>query len=184
MLSLVEKILFVFATAASLYFTYKGVMRIVDHISSGQGKPDWNLAWKRIGEVIVKAGLFQPVFRFRLGPSILHAMIGWGFLSFLLIDLSELIYGMTNFKLLEHLGWFGDGYRLLADVANLAILVGMIAMVIRRFILRPSNLSTRETTLLHPDARTGVLRDSAIVAAFIILHNTARLFGESFFIAS
>ena len=129
MLSPIEKILFVIATIVSLYFTYKGVMLIIGHISSGQGKPDWNLLWKRLGEVIVKAGLFQPVFRFRLGPSILHAMIGWGFLSFLLIDLSELIYGMTNFKLLEHLGLFGDGYRLLADVANAAILVGMIVAV-------------------------------------------------------
>ena len=183
MLSIVEKILFVIATGISLYFTYKGVMRIVAHISSGQGKPDWSLLWKRLGDVILKAGLLKPVFRFRLGPSILHAFIAWGFLSFLLIDLSELIYGMTNFKLLENLGWFGDAYRLLADVANVAILVGMIAMVIRRFALRPSNLSTRETTLLHPDARKGILRDSAIVAAFVILHNTARLFGESFFVA-
>ncbi|NJC94903.1 MAG: (Fe-S)-binding protein [Anaerolineae bacterium] len=183
MLSPIEKILFVLATIASLYFTYKGVMRIIAHISSGHGKPDWNLLWKRIGDLIVKVGLFQPVFRFRLGPSILHALIGWGFLSFLLINLADLIYAYTNFKLLEHLGWFGDGYRLLADVANVAILVGMLAMVIRRFILRPASLSTRESTLLHPDARAGIRRDSAIVALFILTHNTARLLGESFFIA-
>ena len=72
MLSLTEKILFVFATIASLYLTYKGVMRIIGHISSGQGKPDWSLLWKRIGDLVVKIGLFQPVFRFRLWPSILH----------------------------------------------------------------------------------------------------------------
>ena len=184
MLSTPEKILFVLATLASLYFTYKGVMRIVAHISSGQGKPNWNLLWKRLGEVIVKAGLLKPVFRFRLGSSILHAFIAWGFISFLLINLADLIYAYTHFKLLEHLGLFGDAYRLLADVANVAILVGMLAMVIRRFILRPSNLSTRESTLLHADARTGIRRDSAIVAGFILLHNTARLFGESFFVAS
>ncbi len=184
MLTLVEKILFAIAALVSLYFTYRGVMKIVRHISSGQGRPDWNLLWKRLGEIIVKVGLFQPVFRFRLGPSILHALIGWGFLSFLLINLADLIYAYTNFKLLEHLGLFGNAYRFLADVANVAILVGMIAMVVRRFILRPKNLSTRETTLLHPKARTGILRDSAIVATFITIHNTARLFGESFFIAS
>ena len=183
MLTPVEKILFALATITSLYFTYLGVKRIISHISSGQGRPDWNLLWKRLGEVIIKAGSFQPVFRFRLGPSILHALIGWGFLSFLLINLADLIYAYTNFKLLEHLGLFGDAYRLLADVANVAILFGMIAMVVRRFILRPANLSTRETTLLHPKARTGILRDSAIVAAFILLHNTAHLLGESFFIA-
>jgi len=81
MLTLVEKILFVIFTIASLYFTYKGVMRIVGHISSGQGKIDWSLAWKRVGDLIVKVALFQPVFRFRLWTSILHALIGWGFLS-------------------------------------------------------------------------------------------------------
>jgi Fe-S oxidoreductase len=183
MLSLTEKILFVFAVITSLYFTYKGVRRIIAHIASGQGKPDWNLLWKRLGGVIIKAGTFQPVFRFRLIPSILHALIGWGFLSFLLINLADLIYAYTNFKFLEHLGWFGNAYRLLADVANVAILVGMVAMVVRRFILRPMNLSTRETTLLHPKARSGILRDSAIVATFIIIHNTSRLLGESFFIA-
>ena len=183
MLTLAEKILFVFATLVSLYFTYKGVMKIVGHISSGQGKADWSLLWKRIGDLIVKVGLFQPVFRFRLGPSILHALIGWGFLSFLLINLADLIYAFTNYKLLEHLGIFGDAYRLLADIANVAIIVGILAMAFRRFILRPATLSTRETTLLNPKARTGIMRDSAIVATFIFIHNTMRFLGESFGVA-
>ncbi|MBI5841503.1 MAG: (Fe-S)-binding protein [Chloroflexi bacterium] len=183
MLSPIEKILFVIATLVSLYFTYRGAQRIISHIASGQGKINWSLIWKRIGELIVKVGLFQPVFRFRLWPSILHALIGWGFLSFLLINLADLIYAYTEFKLLDHLGWFGNFYRLLADVANVAILVGIIAMEIRRFILRPATLSTRKATLLHPKARFGISRDSAIVALFIFTHNTARLFGESFFVA-
>jgi len=183
MLSAIEKILFVVATLASLYFTYRGVMRIVAHISSGQGKPDWNLIWKRLWDVLGKFVLFKPVFRFRLWPSILHGLIGWGFLSFLLINLADLIYAYTNFKLLEHTGLFGDAYRLLADVANVAILVGILAMAARRFIFRPANLSTRETTHLHPKARFGILRDSAIVATFITVHNTARLLGESFYVA-
>jgi hypothetical protein len=181
MLSPIEKILFVIFTLASLYFTYKGAMRIIAHISSGQGRPDWNLIWKRIGELIMKVGLFQPVFRFRLGPSILHAFIGWGLFVFLLVDLSELLYGMFEFRLLEQGGVVGDIYRLLADIANTAILMGIVALVIRRFILRPANLSTRESTLLHPDARAGIRSDSAIVATFIFVHNSARLLGESFY---
>lgn len=183
MLSLIEKILFVVATLTSLYFTYTGVKKIIAHIASGQGKPDWSLVWKRLWDVLAKFILFKPVFRLRLGPSILHGLIGWGFLSFLLINLSDLIYAYTNFRLLEHTGVFGDAYRLLADVANVAILVGILAMAIRRFILRPANLSTRETTLLHPKARSGILRDSAIVASFIFIHNTSRLLGESFYVA-
>jgi Fe-S oxidoreductase len=183
MLTLVEKILFVIATIASLYFTYRGFARIMGHINSGQGKIDWSLATKRVGELILKVGLFQPVFRFRLGPSILHGLIGWGFLSFLLINLADLIYAFTNFKLLDHTGLFGDYYRLFADIANVAIIVGIVAMAFRRFILQPATLTTRETTLLHPKARFGILRDSAIVATFIFIHNLMRFLGESFGLA-
>jgi Fe-S oxidoreductase len=183
MLTLTEKILFVIATLVSLYFTYRGVQRITKHIASGQGKVTWSLIWKRVGELIVKVGLFQPVFRFRLWTSILHGLIGWGFLSFLLINLADLIYAYTGFKLLAHAGLFGDLYRLLADIVNVAIILAILAMVIRRFILRPATLSTRVTTLLHPKARFGILRDSAIVALFIFTHNTMRLLGESFYLA-
>jgi Fe-S oxidoreductase len=182
-LTVVEKILFALAVLVSLYFTYRGVQRIVRHISGGQGKPDWSLVWKRLGDLIVKVGLFQPVFRFRLGPSILHGLIGWGFLTFLLINLADLIYAYTGFKLLENTGSFGDFYRLLADVLGAALIVGIVGMAIRRFIIRPRNLTTRESTLLHPRARFGILRDSAIVASFIFIHNTARLLGESFYVA-
>jgi Fe-S oxidoreductase len=182
-LTVVEKILFALAVVVSLYFTYRGVMRIVAQISSGQGKPDWSLAWKRLGDLMVKVGLFQPVFRFRLVPSILHGLIGWGFLTFLLINLADLIYAYTGFKLLENTGGFGNFYRLLADLLGAALLVGIVGMAIRRFIIRPRNLTTRESTLLHPKARSGIQRDSAIVASFIFIHNAARLLGESFYVA-
>jgi Fe-S oxidoreductase len=56
-------------------------------------------------------------------------------------------------------------------------------MAIRRFILRPATLTTRQTTLLNPKARFGITRDSAIVAAFIFVHNAGRYLGESFYLA-
>ncbi len=183
MLTLVEKILFVLAVAVSLYYTWLGVKRILTNIGSGQGKPDWNLVTQKAAGALVKFLTFQPVFRFRPIPSLLHALIGWGFISFLLINLADLIYGYTGWRLLENTGLFGDLYRLLADIANVAILVGIVAMAVRRFILRPATLTTRESTLLDPKARTGISRDSAIVAGFIFLHNSARLLGESFAVA-
>lgn len=183
MLTLVEKILFAIAVGISLYFTWKGVRRIIKNISSGKGNPDWNVVAKKAGAAIVKFLTFQPVFRFRLIPSILHGFIGWGFIAFLLINLSDLIYAYTGWRLLTNTGLFGDLYRLLADVANVAILIGIVAMALRRFVLRPATLSTRESTLLDSRARSGINRDSAIVVGFIFLHNTGRLLGESFNVA-
>lgn len=184
MLTTVEKILFALCAAISLYFTWLGVRRILGTIASGKGKPDFSLAVKRIGTVVTKVGLFQPVFRFRLVPSILHAMIGWGFIIFLLVNLNDLVYAYTGWAMLSASSPAGDAYRLLADIANVAILVGIIYMIFRRFVLRSATLSTRETTLLHPKARFGIQRDSAIVAGFIFIHNAARLSGESFKLAA
>ena len=183
MLTLPEKILFAIATLVSLYFTYRGVDRIIKMISSGQGKPDWKAAFKRIPQVFAKVISFQPVFRFRLWTSILHALIGWGFLVFLVVNLSDLILGYTGFSILNQTGLFGDVFRWVADIANVAILAGMLAMIIRRFILRPATLSTRNTTLLNTKARFGISRNSAIVATFIIVHNASRYLGESFSVA-
>ena len=183
MLTLTEKILFALAVLVSLYFTYRGVMRIIGHISSGQGRPDWSLIWKRLGDLIVKVGLFQPVFRFRSGVSLLHAFIGWGLFVYLLINLTDVIYAYTGFKLLHSLGLFGDIYRLLADFFGVAIMVGMASLAFRRYILRPPHLSTRQSTLLDPRARTGISRDSAIVTATFFTHNFMRMLGESFYLA-
>jgi Fe-S oxidoreductase len=69
-------------------------------------------------------------------------------------------------------------------VLSVAVLAGMVFFIFRRFVFRPANLSTRQTTLLSPKARFGIWRDSAIVATFILLHVGSRFVGESLAIAA
>lgn len=183
MLTLPEKILFAAAVIVSLYFTWRGVARIIQNISSAQGQPNWPLIRRNAASALFKFITFQPVFKFRAIPSFFHGLIGWGFLAFLLINLADLLYGYTGWRMLDETGLFGDAYRLLADVANVAILVGILYMALRRFVFEPGKLTSRESTLLLPEARAGISRDSAIVAGFIFLHNSARLIGESFYVA-
>jgi Fe-S oxidoreductase len=184
MLTPIEKILFAIATVISLFLTYRGAQRIVKNISGGQGKVDWSLARKRVGDLIAKVIFFQPVFRFRLGPSIFHALVGWGFFVYLLINISDLIYAYLGVKILEDSGLFGEIYRFIADFLGVGILIGLASLAFRRYILRPRTLTTRESTLLHPKARTGILRDSAIVTTTFFTHNLMRLLGESFHLAA
>ncbi len=183
MLTPVEKILFTVAVGLSLYFTWRGVRRIITIISSGQGKPDWRIARSRIMDVFFKVVSFQPVFRYRFVPSLFHALIGWGFLCLLVIDLADSIYALTRFRALDHLGLFGRLYLSFADIATVTVLIGTLFMAVRRFVVRPANLSTRETTLLDPRARSGIKRDSLIVVLFIVICNSARLFTNSFYLA-
>jgi Fe-S oxidoreductase len=185
MLSLPEKIVFTLAGILSFYFTYVGVKRIVAHISSGQGKVDWSLGIKRLGDLIVKIGLFKPLFRMRkrLIPSIVHFIIGWGFIVFLVILAGDFIKAYTGFRILEHLGWFGDAYRLLAEILNIGLIFGAVFMGVRRFVFRPKDLTTRRHIKLVHWVRYGITRDSAIVLAFIFVHNSMRFLEESFAIA-
>ena len=184
MLTIVEKILFVIAVLISLYFTWIGVQRIIKIIGRGQGNPDWTLLRKRLWKVALKVGTFRPLFRFRLGPSLLHALIGWGFLYFLLVNVAELLQGyIPHYRFLQETGLLGDIYRLLADIATLAVLTGIIFMVIRRFVFRPANLSTRESTFFDPRARIGIIRDSIIVVTFILVHLNGRLLSETVYLA-
>jgi len=74
-------------------------------------------------------------------------------------------------------------YRLGADIFSMAVLTGIIALIIRRFIIQPVTLTARQDVLLHPKASFGILRDSAIVGAFVSLHVSSRFLGESFKVA-
>jgi len=183
MLTLPEKILFALSLCISLIAAYQVVRRISKNIGQGHGNPDWHLAAKRLFSVLPKVASLQPVFRFRLLPSLFHAPIAWGFLYFLLVNLGDLLDGyIPGYQFLGK-GLVSDFYRLIADLFSLGLLIGMTAMLLRRFLLKPSSLTARPEVLLHPKARRGILRDSAIVGGFILIHVGSRLLGQSFLIA-
>ncbi len=183
MLTLFEKILFIIALGASLYASYKVAFRIIDTIRRGQGKIDWQLVKQRLAPVLAKTITLQPTFRIRFGPSLFHAMIAWGFLYYLLVNIGDVLEGyISGFSFLGH-GFVGNLYRLGGDVLSMGVLTGMLFMLIRRFIFKPTTLSAREEVLLNPKARNGIRRDSAIVGGFILIHVGSRFLGESFAIA-
>ncbi|OGO28894.1 MAG: [Fe-S]-binding protein [Chloroflexi bacterium RBG_16_54_11] len=122
---------------------------------------------------------FQPVFRLRVLPGIFHALVGWGFLYFFLVNTGDLLQGYLPGYQFLGTGTIGNLYRLGSDIFSVSVLLGILVLTFRRFILKPSNLSARPDVLLHPKARIGIRRDSAIVASFIFLHVGFRFAGES-----
>ncbi|PWB52227.1 MAG: [Fe-S]-binding protein [Anaerolineales bacterium] len=183
MLTTPEKIIFILAVLFSLSLTSLAVRRIVRIIQRGHGRPDFSVLRKRLLSVPPRIIAFQPVFRFRLVPSLFHAMIGWGFLYFLLVNLADVLQAyLPNYTFLGT-GLIGNLFRLGADISSLLVFVGISFMLVRRFVIRSKDLTARSDVLLHPKARTGILRDSAIVGAFVTMHVLARFVGESFKLA-
>jgi len=183
MLTFPEKILFALAACASLIAALQVVKRISKNIGQGQGNPDWRLAARRLVTVLPRVASLQPVFRFRFLPSFFHSLIAWGFLYFVLVNLGDLLEAyIPDYQFLGE-GLIGNWYRLMADLFSVGILVGMMAMILRRFLFKTPDLTTRPEVLLHPRARNGIRRDSAIVGGFILIHVGARLLGQSFLLA-
>ena len=184
MLTLPEKIIFILAALATLYFVYRVVERIIRTIGRGQGKVDWDVARKRLVEVLFKVITLSPTFRYRLGPSLFHAFVAWGFIYYVLVNTGDVLQGFLPGFVFLGTGTLGNLYRLGADLLSVGVLIGMAALVVRRFMLRPPTLTAREDVLLWPQARKAIARDSAIVAAFIITHVGSRFLGESVMIAA
>jgi Fe-S oxidoreductase len=179
MLTLAEKIIFTLAVLATLYAAWRVSNRIVRTIGRGHGKPDWKLAQKRLIAVLAKTISLQPTFRLRIIPSLFHAFVAWGFMYYLLVNLGDVLSGFFPDFIFLGTGTIGNLYRLLADLLSVGVLVGMIILLIRRFVLQSPELTTRESVLLWPKARYSIRRDSAIVGAFILVHVGSRFLGES-----
>jgi len=172
MLTTVEKILFILLTAGSLYYGGKRFYDVYRTIA--RGKPDArfdNLSgriWRALWIVLAQ----QSVFKTRPLASFLHALIFYGFVFYFLVNLVDVIEG---FFVLHARGGGWNLFNLAADLLTAAVLIGIIGMVLRRFVFRPKDFAFAANVPIKAEARAGILRDSSIVAAFIIFHVGCRL---------
>lgn len=180
MLTSIEKLIFIIATLVTIYAVLIVTLRILRTIGRGHGKPDWGVIPKRIVGVVIKTGLLTPVWRLRFWVSLFHALVVWGFIFYLFVNIGDVLEGfITGFRFFGE-GTLGNLYRFLADVLSIGVVIGMSALLIRRFVFKSPELETRESTMLHPKAKVGKRRDSLIVGLFILFHVGARFIGETF----
>ena len=184
MLTLVEKILFLIAVAASLYYGYLGFRKVFLVIRRGSGAP-YNTkqvigdAFRALSEWIT----MRPIWKARPVSSIFHAMIAWGFIFYFLVNFGDVLQGLFPITFLGE-GIIGDVYRFLADLLTMSVLIGMVYFLVRRFVFNSKALTYRDNIMLMDKVKAGgIRRDSLIVGVFILAHVGFRLLGESFLIA-
>lgn len=110
-------------------------------------------------------------------------MVGWGFIFYLLVNLSDLLQAWIPGYSFLGKGTAAGAFRLGADLLSVLILIGMLGLLIRRYLARSPELAIREDTHLLPGVRKGIRRDSAIVGVFILIHVGARFLGETLHLA-
>ena len=145
----------------------------------GAGRPDPDQRLNNLPSRLLSAlrlTLTQSrTFRTRTAVSIFHSFIFYGFVFYLLVNFVDAVEGFDPLPPLP------PAYVLLADLLSAAVLIGVIALIARRFAL-PSrrDFTFNDRTILHPAARLGkVTRDSLIVSTFILFHVGSRAIGQA-----
>ncbi len=172
MLTTLEKILFLLLVIGSGYFAARGFYDVYRAIA--RGKPDGRFddLPQRIRRALWSVLTQQSVFKARPLVSFFHALIFYGFIFYFLVNLVDFLEG---FLVMHARGGMWSPFNLAADLLTVAVLVGIGAMMLRRVSVRPQDFAFAEQTPVAPEVRSGMFRDSMVVAAFITFHVGCRL---------
>ena len=187
MLPLSQRYAFLVFALLTTAWGARGFYRLYRRIR--RGRPDADERFDRIPQRLWHAlttTLTQSrTFRKRTFVSIFHAFIFYGFAFYILVNLVDAVEGYFPFSI-SSATFSGAMYNLFADVLSFLVLVGVVALVLRRFLLPARrDFLFNANTLLHPDVRRGYIsRDSLIVSAFILFHVGSRAIGAGARIAA
>src|SRR3984957_17579742 len=180
MLPLSQKIAFLLFVLITLALGLEGFYRLYLRIRRGTPDPEprFNNLPRRLVYALTTTLTQQRTFKRRPAIGVFHSFIFYGFVFYGLVNLVDAVEGYFPFSISS--GTLpGATYNSLADRLSFLVLVGVVALVIRRFAL-PSRRDFRfnERTLLHKDVLVSkISRDSLIVSAFILFHVGSRAIG-------
>jgi len=180
MLPIAHQIAFLLFAAVTGLIGLRGFYRLYRRIRAG--RPDADARWDKLPSRLwyaLRTTLLQSrTFRKRPVVSAFHAFIFYGFVFYLLVNAIDGAEGFVSLSI-RSTSWPGSAYNLFADLLSLLVLIGVVALVARRFFL-PAKRDFRfnQNTLLHDDVQRNFIRvDSLLVSSFILLHVGSRAIG-------
>ncbi len=188
MLTPFEQFLFIMLAVLAVGATYSGFRDIYLIVNRGEGQLYLDHLPQRLWKALTVYLTQQTTLKTRRVSSLFHLGIVWGFTYFFLVN------GLDTFKgfiagfpeWLQNFGIIYDLYRLIGDVLSIAVLVGVVYFLLRRFVLpNKAELEYHDNVLLYPKVKAGAIKtDSLVVGFFILLHVGARFLGESVYVAN
>ena len=187
MLPPLQKILFLLFAAVTGGLGLHGFYRLYRRIAAGSKDTDsrFDRLPQRVWYALTTTLTQSRTFRKRRIIGVFHSFIFYGFTFYLLVNLIDAIDGFVPLSFAS-LGLVGHLYVLLADVLSALVLVGVVALVLRRFLLPArSDFRFNERTLLHPDVKRKYISfDSIFVSTFILFHVGSRAVGAGALVAA
>jgi Fe-S oxidoreductase len=182
MLPLSSKIAFLMFAAVTGTYGAWGFYRLYRRIARGRKdtEPRFDHLPARIGAALVTTLSQSRTFKKRPVVGLFHSCIFYGFVFYVLVNFVDAIEGFFPFEIRPE-NTLLSSYIFLADIFSFLVLLGVVALVIRRFLL-PSRRDFRfnPRTVLHENIKLGrISRDSLIVSLFILFHVGSRALGAA-----
>src|SRR5580692_6138625 len=187
MLPLPQKIAFVLFALLTLVPGTQGFYRLYLRVRRGRpdSEPRFDQLPRRLWYALVTTLTQRRTFKKRPTIGIFHSFIFYGFVFYGLVNLVDAVEGYFPITISSE-NPIAAIYNLFADILSFLVLLGVVALIIRRFAL-PSRRDFRfnSRTLLHKDVQhSKITRDSLIVSAFILFHVGSRAIGAGAKIAA
>jgi Fe-S oxidoreductase len=147
-------------------------------IYSGQGR----LYWKNIGQSLLVFFSQKTVFKSRPLSSIIHSLIAWAFILYMVVNIDDVINGFIESFHFLGMGIAGGIYRLFVDLFSVLAMISVLYFLLRRFMFNSIRLEIRNNVLLDTNAFSKIKADSLIVGLFIFFHIGFRFIGESIYL--
>lgn len=183
MLSSYEKIAFLLAFALAVLISWRTFMMMIKSINRGQGRLYFDNPGLRLRKSLSSLFLQNTVLTSRPVVSLIHSMVAWAFILYMLVNLGDVLTGYIDEYHFLGKGLIGNLYRLFVDIFSVLAVIGILLLLIRRFIIGSSDLNIRDNIQISDATRTGIKKDSLIVGLFIFMHVGFRFLGESFYLA-
>jgi Fe-S oxidoreductase len=181
MLPLDQKIAFLICAVLLGALGARGFYRL--YLRMRRGRPDieerGDRPLRRLSYAFITTITQRRTFRGRPVVSFFHAFIFYGFAFYLLVNLIDGIEGYLPFAIPSS-NAAGALYNLCADILSFLVLLGVVALMVRRFLL-PSrrDFDFNAKTLIDRKTHRAFTRDSVIVSVFILFHVGSRIVGQA-----
>lgn len=179
MLTPIEKVLFILCMAGSAYAATRSAIRIARIIRRGPGGLGTNEIIRRLANMLLVFVTQKTTLTRRLLPSIAHLLIVWGFIYFLAANTADVLQALIPGFVFLGAGTLGNAFRIGSDVLGMGVLIGVVSLMLRRWIVGHKVFGFRGGTLIHPKAVAGIKRDSTVVSAIILVHVVSHILADS-----
>ncbi|RMH69687.1 MAG: 4Fe-4S dicluster domain-containing protein [Gemmatimonadetes bacterium] len=140
---MISRILFLVILVVAIVLFVRKIRERIALLKAGTDENRFDRPGERLTVTLINVFLQKRVIEERFS-GLMHAFVFWGFVAFSLTTLTEIGRGLISDRFTFFIGFLQPleiGYIFLVDIFAILVSIGIIALIIRRYVFKPKELS-------------------------------------------